>query len=230
MAARLVRLARDSQYHGHAGLGSAFASIAHKKLRPGGVLALVLPFTAVNGASWAKFRHMIAEHYTDVTIVSSTADGTGMSFSSDTGIAECLVIGRRRSKDDLPTGRARFISLHRRPRSFAEAQEVGDAIRNSAELRRLEDGPYGGIPIYCGDATMGEVLDAPVSESESGWGAARIVDAAVAQTASALAAGRLWLPGEAQPLELPITMLGKKLDNWASTTRCLRWQHTTARL
>ena len=34
MATRLVRLARNSHYHGHAGLGSAFASIAHKKIRP----------------------------------------------------------------------------------------------------------------------------------------------------------------------------------------------------
>ena len=44
MAARLVRLARGSYYHGHAGLGSAFATIADKKVRPGGVVALVLPF------------------------------------------------------------------------------------------------------------------------------------------------------------------------------------------
>ena len=80
MAARLIRLARNSHYHGHAGLGSAFASIAHKKLRPGGVLALVLPFTAVNGASWAKFRELIAAYYTDITIVSSTAEDSNMSF------------------------------------------------------------------------------------------------------------------------------------------------------
>ena len=141
MAARLVRLARNSHYHGHAGLGSAFASIADKKIKPGGVLALVLPFTAVNGASWAKFRRMIAENYTDVTIVSSAADGSDMSFSSDTGIAECLVIGRRRAKHDPPAGRARFVSLRRRPRGFAEAQEVADAIQASAELRRLEEWP-----------------------------------------------------------------------------------------
>ena len=208
MAARLVRLARDSQYHGHAGLGSAFASIADKKLRPGGVLALVLPFTAVNGASWAKFRRMIATQYTDITVVSSAAEGDDMSFSSDTGIAECLVIGRRRSKDDPPTGRARFVSLLRRPRGFAEAWEVADAIQAGADLRRLEDGPYGGIPIYCGDAPMGEILDAPVSEFESGWGASRIADAAVAQVAYALTTGVLWLPAEPQPLNLPMTTLG----------------------
>ena len=209
MAARLVRLARNSQYHGHAGLGSAFASIADKKLRPGGVLALVLPFTAVNGASWAKFRRMLATRYTDVTIVSTTADGNDMSFSSDTGIAECLVIGRRASKADPPTGRAQFVSLRRRPQSFAEAQETADAIRSAIELRHLEDGPYGGIPIRCGAAPMGEILEAPVGQPENGWGAARIADATVAQVAYSLTASRLWLPAEPQPLQLPMTKLGE---------------------
>ena len=209
MAARLTRLARNSQYHGHAGLGSAFASIAHQKLRPGGVLALVLPFTAVNGSSWAKFRQLIAAQYTDVTVVSSTADDSDMSFSSDTGIAECLVIARRRSKDDQPAGRAQFVSLRRRPRSFVEAQEVADAIQASGELRRLEDGPYGGIPIFCGDTLAGEILNAPVDDYQAGWGTARIADAAVAQTAYALTTGNLWLPAAPQPLQLPMTRLGE---------------------
>jgi len=209
MAARLTRLARNSHYHGHAGLGSAFASIADEKVRPGGVLALVLPFTAVNGASWAKFRRMLATRYTDITIVSTTADGAEMSFSSDTGIAECLIIGRRASKTDPPTGRAQFVSLRRRPQSFAEAQETADAIRSSIELRQLEDGPYGGIPIRCGAAPIGEILDAPVDQLENGWGAARIANATVAQVAHSLANGRLWLPAEHQALEAPITRLGE---------------------
>ncbi len=209
MTARLTRLARNSHYHGHAGLGSAFASIADKKVRPGGVLALVLPFTAVNGSSWAKFRRMLATRYTDITIVSSTAAGSDMSFSSDTGIAECLVIGRRASKADPPTGRAQFVSLRRRPQSFIEAQEIADAIQSATELRELEDGPYGGIPLRCGATPVGEILDAPVDQHENGWGAARIADATVAQVAHSLAAGRLWLPAEPQPLELPIIRLGE---------------------
>ncbi len=35
MAKRLKRLAKDTSYHGHAGLGSAFMALAHKKVRPG---------------------------------------------------------------------------------------------------------------------------------------------------------------------------------------------------
>ena len=95
MAKKLIGLANDMSYHGHAGLGSAFFALAHKKVRPGGVVAFVLPFTAINGSSWAKFRELIAKQYTDVTIVSIAANGYAMSFSSETGIAECLVIGRK---------------------------------------------------------------------------------------------------------------------------------------
>ena len=211
MAARLISLARDSYYHGHAGLGSAFAAIADKKVRPGGVIALVLPFTAINGSSWAKFRQLIATQYTDVTIVSIAANDTDMSFSSDTGIAECLVIGRRRTKDNVPTGRAQFVSLRRRPRGFAEAHEVASAILTSAEKRKLEDGPYGGIFIHCGDQIepYGEMLDTPIATYDVGWGAARLLDAEVAQVAYALAGGRLWLPAQPQAYDLPITPLNQ---------------------
>ena len=207
MASRLTRLARNSDYHGHAGLGSAFAAIADKKLRPGGVLALVLPFTALNGSSWAKFRRMITTQYTDITIVSSTAEGDSMSFSSDTGIAECLIIARRRSKSNETTSRAQFVSLRRRPQSFAEAQEVADAILGSVNPRQLEDGPYGGTPIHCGGTPIGEILDAPVDQYASGWRSARLADATVAQVAHSLDAGQLWLPAESQVLQLPMTKL-----------------------
>ena len=43
MGKRANRLADDTCYHGNAGIASAFAALAHKKLKPGGILALVLP-------------------------------------------------------------------------------------------------------------------------------------------------------------------------------------------
>ena len=207
MAERLIRFAQHSCYHGHAGLGSAFTAIADKKVRPGGVIALLILFTAVSGASWAKFRQLIAEKYTDVTIVSIAANGTDMSFSSDTGVAECLVIGRRLVKGEKPSGRARFISLRRRPRSFAEAWEIAVVIADSDAVRHIEDGPYGGIPIYAGDTLAGEILDAPLDNHDNGWGAGRLLDASLAQAAYSLADGSLWLPGELQARPLPITRL-----------------------
>lgn len=76
-------------------------------------------------------------------------------------------------------------------------------------LRCLEDGPYGGVPLYLGGVRVGEVLDAPLDNYEDGWGAARIADAAVAQTAYSLSAGKLWLPGTREAFSLPIAPLNQ---------------------
>ena len=95
MGRRANRLADNTCYHGNAGIASAFAALAHKKLKPGGVLALVLPLSVANGLSWQGFRDMLDDNYADVTILSIAANGKDMSFSSDTGMAECLVIARR---------------------------------------------------------------------------------------------------------------------------------------
>ena len=209
MANRLKQIASGTSYHGHAGLGSAFAALAARKLRPNGVVALVLPFTAINGSSWAKFRKLIATQYTDVTIVSIAANGDDLSFSSDTNMAECLVICRKKARDEKPKGRGMFISLRRKPNSFVIAQELSRAVLSNTALRHLEDGPYGGVPIFCGDAVAGEMLDAPIDGYESGWGAARILDASVAQVAHSLSGGKLWLPAESRILQLPIVELNR---------------------
>ena len=207
MAKRLKRLAKDTSYHGHAGLGSAFGALADRKVRPKGVVALVLPSTAVNGSSWAKFRELIAKHYTDVAIVSIAADDLEMSFSSDTDMGECLVIGRKLAQGEKPSGRGTFTSLRSRPTSLADAQELSKVMRVSNTIRKLEDGPFGGIPIYKGETLAGEVLDAPLDSFKEGWGAARILDYSVAQVAHLLSTGKLWLPAKPKAQELSMTQL-----------------------
>ena len=207
MAAQLRRYAEGSSYHGHAGLGSAFASLANNKLRPGGVAAFVLPFTSLNGASWNRFREMIALHFEDVAIVSIAANDDDMSFSSETGMAECLVIGRKALNGSEPRGDAAFVSLRERPRGFAEAQEVGRAISMVSNSRRLDDGPYGGTEFVTGAHPRGEIVMAPISEHAVGWGAGRILDFSIAQAAYALTKGQLWLPAESR-LDLVTAQLG----------------------
>ena len=210
MAERMKHLARDTVYHGHAGLGSAFVSLAERKLKPGGIVALVLPFTAVNGASWVKFRELLAGHFDDIALVSIAANGRDMSFSSDTGMAECLVLGRKLGPEESSKGRGNFISLRERPANFAAASEVAKSLLTANGGNwQLEEGPFGGALARCGDTIMGEAIDAPVDRSARGWGVARIRDAAVAQTAYALSAGQLWLPGQGTPLALPMAPLGE---------------------
>ena len=207
MATRLKQLANNTAYHGHAGLGSAFGALADKKVRPGGIIALVLPVTAVNGASWAKVRGLMAREYADITIVSIAANGLEMSFSSDTAIGECLIIGRKTTQNEKPNGRGTFVSLRRRPTGFEQSLSLSQAISPVATIRRLEDGPFGGLAIYSGVDIAGEVLEAPTHDADSGWRTARIRDYSSVQVAHSLSTGRLWLPAEPKARQIPITRL-----------------------
>ena len=210
MGKRLNALGRDSCYHGNAGIASAFAALAHSKLKPGGVLALVLPLSAAAGLSWQDFRQMLVQRYTDVSVLSIAANGMDMSFSSDTGMAECLVIARKRDqpKSDTAPEMAHFASLLRRPHGFAYANEIATKILDGGDIRRIEDGPYGGTPVMVGDECAGEMLTAPCQVGGQTWGAVRLVDYSLAQTAYALADARLWLPGSPSALELKTALLG----------------------
>ena len=207
MGARANRLAKNTCYHGNAGIATAFAALAHKKVKLGGVIALVLPLSAAAGLSWQGLRKMLARNYTDVTVLSIAGNGQDMAFSADTGMAECLVVARRLRVDEQPDDADRFVSLSRRPQGFAHASAlVAGCAVDSSQVRRIEDGPYGGTPIMIGGELAGYMITAPRAPV---WRAVRVFDYSVAQTAYALTQSRLWLPGCAVPVELKTALLAE---------------------
>ena len=210
MAKRMGELKGETCYHGNAGMASAFAALAHRKLRPGGVLALVLPLSSASGLAWQNFRQMMGTEYNDRTVVSIAANGKDMSFSSDTGMAECLVIARKMDvRTYSPTLlRTQFTSLRRRPQGFAHAAATARNIVDSATIRGIEDGPYGGTPLPMGEEISGEMLTAPQPDNGENWGSVRLLDYSLAQTAHALSQSLLWLPGILASLELKMAALG----------------------
>ncbi len=212
MGDRTNQLGKDSCYHGNAGIASAFAALAHKKLKAGGVLALVLPLSAAAGLSWQGFRETLAKNYTDLTVLSIAAsDNDHLSFSADTGMAECLVIARKlkQSEATTETGRGHFISLGRRAQGFAHAGSLAMNVSNPELARRIEDGPYGGTALMIGDELAGESMTAPVQRDGESWGAVRLSDLSLAQTAFALAQSKLWLPGNHEALAVEVAPLDK---------------------
>ena len=209
MAKRMEFLKKDTCYHGNAGIASAFAGLAHKKIKPGGVLALVLPLSVANGLAWQGFRQMIDSGYTDMAVLSIAANGRDMSFSSDTGMAECLVIARKLKPKETPQNRARFASLRHRPLGFAHASSLAGRLLDDGQVRRLEDGPYGGTPLTVGDEPVGETITAPRCEDGESWGAVRLADYSLTETAYALSQSKLWLPGDASPIGLKTTLLSE---------------------
>lgn len=215
MGQRTNRLGRHTCYHGNAGIASAFAALAHRKIKPGGVLALVLPLSAAAGLSWQAFRQLLATEYTDLTVVSIARydrDDPGaardLSFSSDTGMAECLVVARKRFKPADETQRGTFVSLFRRPPGLAQASVLSQPIINTRRARPIDGNPSGGTRLPVGTTTAGEMLGAPLSPDGEPWGPVRIFDFSLAQIAWHLRFSKLWLPTiGTNPPNLPIAPL-----------------------
>ena len=182
---------------GNAGLASYFADLAHLKLKdPGGVLALVLPFTAIAGRSWRKLREMLAADYTDVTVVSiATAGSTDRAFSADTGMADVVVIATKNTGNG--NGEVLFVNLYRRPEGIPEAVQTARLAAEAAT-----GGKHGYLVI--GDDLAGVWVRGSLSEN---GGAAALSEPGAAATMTALPGGKLVLPRRGRPLSLPITTL-----------------------
>ena len=209
MSKRMSILKKDTCYHGHAGMASAFAALAHRKLKPDGILALVVPMSAASGYSWQRFRQMIAMEYSELTILSIASYGADMSFSSDTGMADCLVVARKRMVNSGNDRRSHFISLLHRPQGFPQASAIANNIIGFNQVRTIEDGPYGGTPLMTGNQMVGESITVSKDRDGGAWGTVRLVDYSLAQTAFALDHSKLWLPGNVAPGHLDVTSLAE---------------------
>jgi hypothetical protein len=189
------RLTAGTSAHGNAGEASIFLVLAHRKLKLGGMLALVMPLSLMSGDSWEDSRALLAKNYNDLVLVSiASAGNQDMSFSADTGMGECLLVGR---KSKTGSKRATFVILNERPAYALLGAGAAKQIRRliaGKNLRRLEDGPTGGTLLYFGNDVIGQAMDAPLPAS-GGWNVARIVDLSLAQAAYQLAnEKRVWLP------------------------------------
>ncbi len=117
---------------GHAGLASNFMDLADRKLREGGVLAVVIPFVFLRGKSWKRAREALEDRYSDIHVTSIATTGSkARALSADTKMAECLVVATRRSEAG---SRAVFSNLAARPSTLLEAA-VGAKGANHKTVR-----------------------------------------------------------------------------------------------
>ena len=185
--------------HGYAGLASNFVDLAHQKIKPGGVLALVLPLTVVSGESWSAVRELLARWYRDIAVVALATTGSeDRAFSADTGMAEALVLGVKRgrpieaSPEDVPT---LFVNLVRRPGDTIEAAGMAHLIESAPEVDR-------GF-IRAGEDEIGSFVLATLADG----GCASLSEPYLGSAAVALHAGALRLPRLATASALPLTAL-----------------------
>ena len=209
MAKAAKELTKKTVAHGSAGEASTFLALADRKLKIDGMLALVMPLTLLTGSSWEKCRIQLREAYDELILISITGGNNLVSFSADTGMGECLVIGRKSGRRQW---RATFVILNETPGysiySISIAHQIRRMMRDRT-LRRLEDGPTGGSAIYFGEEIVGQALSA-ILPSTGGWKLARIADLSLAQCAYQLASmERIWLPTQQSEntLDLPMAQV-----------------------
>ena len=202
MSDRLKGIRRELAHpvgNGNAGLASNFVDLAHAKVKPGGVLALVLPMAAVQGGSWRRARELLADQYEDVTVVSIAASGSlDRAFSADTGMAEVLIVATKRADRNGSAGPALFVNLRRRPAALPEAAEaarIAGRLASHSETGRLA----------AGGQRLGSYIRAPLSEG----GCAGLRESALARTMMALRNGELLMPRSVGRHPLPIAPLGR---------------------
>ena len=191
--------------HGNAGLASYFIDLAHTKVkRSGGILAMVLPASFLQGEAWSDARRLFDKFYKDVVIVSIAATGTtDRAFSADTGMAEVLVIAtKKRSNTKQTNGTTLYVNLLHRPQTILEAVTVARIIQ------RVPVNPPTSSMRIGSAATVGCSIRSTLAET----GCAGLRELGVGQTAIGLVQKELRLPQRNSPIPLPITKLGKLGD------------------
>lgn len=110
------------QYYsiGQAGEGLLFLYLAYKHIKPGGVVAFVLPRNLLSGVSWFLARSMLADRFHLKYVVVSSDAERGYNFSESTSLSECLIVAKRVDEHD-PDEKTVFVNLLKKPRSALEA-------------------------------------------------------------------------------------------------------------
>ena len=179
---RMGALAHEPAYSGQAGLASAFIDLAHTKLRPGGVLALILPVAVITGSAWKAGRRLLTENYEDILVLTISAStgmttSTNRAFSADTGIAEVVLVAGKP---------ARFAMLDGRPQTSTEALELARLLSNHRSPHRCPT-------LRLGNERLGWTCEAEFGTEMCGHPTG-VASREVAQVASGLADGELGLP------------------------------------
>lgn len=204
MARILAEIRRECTHpvagHGNAGIASYFVDLAHVKLKSGGVMALVMPLSIVQGAAWSSLRSLLQSHYCDLTVVTiAAARAQDSSFSADTGLGEALLLARKLPPGGESNAEALFVNLRRRPASGNEAVQVARSVR------AFENGDANSGDIRIGAEVAGTLIKAGLADG----GLAGISDRELALAGRALNSGEIGIPGSPGGSELPVCSLGE---------------------
>lgn len=191
MSERLINMDRifGKGTGGHVAYLGTFLDLADRKLRDGGILALILPFVFINGKSWEHAREMLLATYHNVMVISIAASGKNDSaFSADTSIAECMILATRGTSS---SSTVRFVNLPSRPQGILEAIATSHSILQSKQA---------------------------YVEGKANLGLAGIQDPELVHAMCELQNGKLALPRQSESTSIPMTTLEVVAERGVSET------------
>ena len=133
---------------GQAGEGLLFLYLAYRYVKPGGVIAFVLPRNLLAGVSWFLARVLLASKFHLKYVVVSSDSEKGYNFSEGTALSETLIVAKRvdNHSDDEETI---FVNLLRKPSTALEAMMLAEEIKRASREILFE----GGKTVSAGKAT-----------------------------------------------------------------------------
>ncbi|MEM5784840.1 MAG: N-6 DNA methylase [Candidatus Aenigmatarchaeota archaeon] len=112
---------------GKSGLSVFFLYLAYRYVKPGGIIAFVLPKNLLSGTSWFLARTLLlSKFHIKYVILSDTMKGDH-NFSEKTGLSECLIIAKRTDKHE-ENEETVFIDLLRKPKTALESIIISEHI------------------------------------------------------------------------------------------------------
>ncbi len=191
------------------GLAAAFVATAAPKLRRGeGRLALVLPSTVCTGPSWERTRALIELDFM-LDMVIASHDPQRWNFSDSTSLSEVLLIATRRPVERVEEEhRTVFINLWRNPDGVLDAHRAAQAITATTPAL-LEDS--GTALLEADGLHIGEAFSMPASRlAGKQWSGMQFARADLVRGALGLLDdGEVWIPGEGDPVDIPLCALGE---------------------
>ncbi len=201
-----------------AGLGSVFAAVGDKHVKPGGRLALVLPAAITTGVAWAKTRDLIRHGYVLETVISSH-DPARWNFSENTDLSEVMIIARKRKRRETNAIVARqttqFINLWKNPTSSAHALAVVGSITTgaAAPIASSSRPSHGVAPMTIGSEKYGEMLEIPWGQLQSQpWIGGTFAQSELVRAAWFMRQGQFYAPGRQEFSHFPICAIGDIAD------------------
>ena len=202
------------------GFSFHFTQLAHRMVKRGGTIALLLPMSALTAGGgsgeahgsrrpdlgWPVFRRQLVSGYTNVRIIGIAAfEEQDSPFSHDTHIAEVMLLARRVRVGEKPAGTGCFINLKRRPEDEDGAARLAQAIDET--VRQLEDEPPGTtLDLTVDGRAQGNVVRDFLPKDDI-WTLSRVLDPGLVQAVTELKKGKLHAGGPGEAIKLPMAAL-----------------------